>query len=301
VYAAGDLDDSVVRFERDPATSALTFVDCFTGEVATGSAGTQACTNLPQIAINGQYSGIDGPRWVELSRDGRSLYVAADQDDSVARFALNPNTGDLNWGQCVSGDEQTGPGGSGACTLAPDAGGDGSQTGMSLPRAIAVSGEHLYLVAANDVAITTFKLRRSGRPVFQRCLSADADLGPADLGVCGLTPTASVFPQDSGLDGMRDLEIKGRNLYASAQFDSSIVTFNRNPSNGKVSFARCRTGETNTGPTGTGACAPMPLTTGSGDDTGLGGVETVAVSKDGRSAYGGVEGDDAVARFMRKR
>jgi 6-phosphogluconolactonase (cycloisomerase 2 family) len=168
---------------------------------------------------------------------------------------------------------------------------------MSLPRAIAVSDEHLYLAAANDASIATFKLKRNGRPVFQRCLSADTDLGPGDLGVCANTPAAGEFQNDTGLDGMRDLEIKGRNLYASAQFDSSVVTFNRNPRTGRVGFARCITGETESNV----ACREAGVPAAGGENSGLDEAETVAVSRDARFLYAGIERDDAIARFKRKR
>jgi 6-phosphogluconolactonase (cycloisomerase 2 family) len=300
VYAAGDLDDSVVRFNRDPSTSVLAFEFCFTGEEASGPdpPGSGACAAIPEIAANGQFSGLDGPRWVELSRDGRSLYVAADTDDAVARFSVNPTNGFLDWRQCVSGDEGTGSTGSDACTQLPNAAPNGTQSGLSLPRALALSDTHLYAVAANDGAIARFKLKRSGRPVFQGCLSADTDLGPGDLGVCKLTPVASEFNQNTGLDGMRDLEIKGRNLYTSAQFDAAVTTFNRDPQTGRITFARCITGESESNV----SCAELATAAGNfGQNSGLEQVETVAVSRDGRNLYGGVEGDDAIARFKRKR
>ena len=47
LYAAGDFDDSVASFSRNPSTSALTYQGCVTGEVATGPAGTNACAAQP--------------------------------------------------------------------------------------------------------------------------------------------------------------------------------------------------------------------------------------------------------------
>lgn len=303
LYAASDLDDSVLRFKRDPATAVLDYRGCLTGEEATGPApgGSGACKAIPEIGTGGANSGLDGPRWVELSRDGRSLFVTSDFDNAVARFKRNPDNGKLSWGECVSGDMESGPAGSDACSLIPTATPGGTGSGLNLPRALAVSRDQLYAAGSNDSSIARFKIKSTGKLAYKSCLSADSDFGPAGTGVCKLTPTANALASDTGLDQIRDLELSadGRFLYAAAQSDSAITTFKREHASGKVSFARCVSGDTDLGAAGTDACDTIPSAIQFGDNSGLGGVETVAVSLDGRSVYGGVEGDDAIARLTR--
>ena len=304
LYASGDLDDSVATFSRDPSTSVVTYEGCITGEVESGPVGTNACpTTTDQVGFDGLYSGLNGPRWVELSRDGRSLYVAADNDDAVARLSRNPNTGAISWASCVSGNTQAGPLplGSGACSLLPEATDGGVASGIDLPRALTLAGGNLYAVGANDASLVQVKIKNSGRHRFVRCITASTDTGPGGSGACAAIRTASVNAASSGLDAIRDLEMKGRNLYTAAQNDDAVATFVRNRRTGGVRFQRCVTGNTGVGPTGSDACAQIPSATAAGLNSGMDGLETIAVSRDGASLYGLAEQDDAIARFKRDR
>ena len=113
---------AVVRFTRDPATSILTFEDCITGEDASGPGpvGTDACSEIPTSRTGGEDSGLDAPRWAELGRGGRSLYVAADRDDAaIARFDRNLNTGELTYRDYITGEECGRTRGLGCCRALP--------------------------------------------------------------------------------------------------------------------------------------------------------------------------------------
>lgn len=304
LYAVAEGDDSVLRFRRDPATAKLTFRDCFTGETESGPTGTGACDAIPFTASGGSASGLDAVRWVELSPDGHSLYADSDASDAIARFSRNPHNGKLEWRDCISGDDRTGPTGSDACRQIPSAAPFGTGSGLNFARALVASRKTVYSVGAVDYSLARFKRNiHTGKLTYKGCLSADTDLGPAGTGACSLTPTANAVGDNTGLSQMRDLELSadGRSIYASAQGDSSVVTFKRKPSTGAVSFARCITGDTDVGPSGSGACTAIPAAVQFGLSSGLQGVETVAISPDGRSLYGGVADDDAVARFKRAR
>jgi hypothetical protein len=249
-------------------------------------------------------SGLDQLRWVELSPDGHSLYAAADGSDAIARFSRDPHSGKLEWRDCISGDDRTGPTGSDACRLISSATQFGNGSGMNLTRALVASGKFVYSVGANDYSLARFKRdQNTGKLSYKGCLSADSDLGPSGTGACKLTPTANAFGDSTGLNQMRDLELSadGRSIYASAQGDSSVVAFKRKPSTGAVSFASCVTGDTDVSPSGSGACTAIPSATQFGTASGMEGLETVAISPDDRSVYGGVADDDAVARFKRAR
>jgi 6-phosphogluconolactonase (cycloisomerase 2 family) len=71
VFAAGYDDDAVAMFSRDPVTGALTFK----GAIHDGASGAD---------------GLDGPRSVTMSPDGRHLYVAGSDEDAVAVFVVPP-------------------------------------------------------------------------------------------------------------------------------------------------------------------------------------------------------------------
>ena len=304
VYAVSDTDDAVVRFTRDPATSILTFEDCITGEDASGPGpvGTDACSEIPTSRTGGEDSGLDAPRWAELGRGGRSLYVAADRDDAIARFDRNLNTGELTYRDCITGEESTGPGGTGSCRALPVTAPFGVDSGLDRPLGIVVKGEDLYAVAGNDAALARFSMNGQGRLSFESCLSGETETGPAGTDACRLSPTATAGALASGMNGFRDLELKGRNLYASAQGDSSLVTFMRNAATGSVKFARCLTGDALAGPTESEACR---IAGGAGSlggvSSGLQKLETIAVSPDGRNVYGAAEQDDAISRFKHSR
>jgi cysteine-rich repeat protein len=78
VYVAADLDDSVVAFERDPATGLLTFLAAYYDGV-------------------GGVSGLDGAFALDVSPDGRNVYVAGDEAHTAVVFARDPATGLLTW------------------------------------------------------------------------------------------------------------------------------------------------------------------------------------------------------------
>ena len=79
-------DDAIVRFDRDTATGALSYVGCTSGDTATGSTGTDACQQIPSATSGGVASGLDIPGYPTVSRDGKSVYVSAGSDDSIVRF-----------------------------------------------------------------------------------------------------------------------------------------------------------------------------------------------------------------------
>ena len=144
-------------------------------------------------------------------------------------------------------------------------------------------------------------MRKSGRLAFVRCITASSQVGPDGSGACSAIRTASANAITSGLSGVRDLEMKGRHLYAAAQFDDAIATFVGRPATGRVRFQRCITGNSDVGPGGSAACAQIRSATIGGMNSGMDGLETIALSRDGTSLYGAAEQDDAVARFKRAR
>src|SRR5262245_56614592 len=85
VYMVGQVDDSVARFNRNPATGDLAYKGCISGDIATGPSGTTACALIPTAVAGGTNSGLDTPGSVAVSADGASLYVSSTGDDAVVR------------------------------------------------------------------------------------------------------------------------------------------------------------------------------------------------------------------------
>ena len=69
LFAAGYDDDAVAAFSRNSTTGALTFL----GAVRDGASGVD---------------GLDGPRSVTMSPDGRHVYAAGSDEDAVAAFVV---------------------------------------------------------------------------------------------------------------------------------------------------------------------------------------------------------------------
>jgi DNA-binding beta-propeller fold protein YncE len=287
VYAASEFDSSVIRLDRNPSTGALSFVSCITGETATGPSGTGACAQISTATATGFHSGLAAPRWVTVSPDGLSVYLAADSDDAVARFDRS-ESGALTYRGCISGDSDA------ACAHVASASSSGTLSGFNLTRGLAISrdGASLYGMGAVDVAITRFdRDPRTGALTYRGCLT-----GREDLDACAEIPSATAVGDGSGLDQMRSLEVSSddRTLYTAAQGDQSVAWFDRNRANGALSFGDCITGDVNAT-----ACGAVEQASLGGDNSGLFGPETAVATEDGRSVYVGVNDDDAVARFAR--
>jgi len=97
LYATGTTDDSVLRFARDPATGALTFLDRVIGDTATPPG------PIPHLAL---------PKALSLSPDGAQLYVAGGTHgagtSAVTWFERDATTGALSYRGSILDD--SGPG-----------------------------------------------------------------------------------------------------------------------------------------------------------------------------------------------
>ena len=121
VYTTSFSDDSVHLFQRNVVTGDLTY----TGRIADGWGGSD---------------GLDGAQAVEVSPDGRHVYVAGYHDDALAVFQRNSATGELTFAH-VFKDGQDGV------------------DGLDGVRSIVISpdGRHLYAAAYEDNAISVFE------------------------------------------------------------------------------------------------------------------------------------------------
>jgi DNA-binding beta-propeller fold protein YncE len=285
------------------AVGDLEFLDCISAETESAAGGSGACASFGSPVSGGANTGLDNPESVAVSPDGISLYAVAGDDDALARFDRDPDTGELSFAFCFTGETET----SGACQALPEASSGGANSGLDDPEGVTVSpdGRSVYVTSRGDDSIFHFSRTSTGFITPIGCITGEVASGPAPSGsdACTGLPDAQANGANSGLDDPKTKKVAvsedGESVYAASEFDSSVVRFNRNPSTGALSFVSCITGETATGPTGTGACAAIPDATASGFHSGLAAPRWVTVSPDGTSVYLAADSDDAVARFDR--
>jgi 6-phosphogluconolactonase (cycloisomerase 2 family) len=120
LYATGFDDDSLVRFQRNPATGVLS-------------------SRVQTAHVAGSVDGLDGPRSVEVSRDGRRLFVTGDVGSVLAIYRRNPDNGTLKLIQAETDQART-------------------ENALAGVRATAASrdGRTLYAAAPIDNAVVAF-------------------------------------------------------------------------------------------------------------------------------------------------
>jgi 6-phosphogluconolactonase (cycloisomerase 2 family) len=303
VYATSRFDDAIAQFSRDPATGALTYIGCDSSEDETGGIILSACDVIGSPTASGIDSGFDDPKIKApvISADGRFVYAAGAEDDSVVVFDRNTDSGELSFDSCITGEIQS----SGPCTDIPGASSQGDNSGLDDPRWLVMGPDDvtLYAVASRDNAIA----RLSRNPVtgaldFEDCITGDSTgPGSAGSGVCSEVPSATPVGNDSGFANPRAMAISadGESAYAIGANDAAILSFDRNPATGTLTYLGCVTGEESSGSAGTGACALLPTATALGDNSGFNGMRSMGISPDGVSLYTSAQFDDALATFDR--
>jgi 6-phosphogluconolactonase (cycloisomerase 2 family) len=124
LYAAGRDDDAVAVFSRDSETGFLTFVE------------------VQRDGVGG-VDGLNGPRSVTVSPDGKLVYVTGADDDAVAVFSRNSTTSGLTY-------------------LGAHLDGVGGVDGLNGAVSIAASpdGKHIYVASFNANALATFSVEQ---------------------------------------------------------------------------------------------------------------------------------------------
>lgn len=158
LYGLSRGDDAVDSFNRDPATGALTYTGCVTGnaELAEDIGNPNPCSTLPGATSDGDGSGLGQPAALALDPNGRSLVVAASKDSALSRFARNPATGALTYKGCITGNAKLGRP-AGPCTLVQGKGG-AHQLGFAGLSSLAFAGGKLFATASGQSALSSFSL-----------------------------------------------------------------------------------------------------------------------------------------------
>ena len=229
VYAAGALDDSLVVFARDATNHVLTFVEVLRDQV-------------------GGVFGLNGASGVDVSADGRHVYVSSHGDDAVAVFARDATSDLLSFVETqedgvggvdgldgassirVSPDDRfvyaTGRNDSSLAVFARDA----STDDLSFVTSASRGGTFIGLLGASDVATTPDGrfVYVAGREddavaVFEQLANGTLDyLGAVEDGVDGA----------NGLAGASALAVSpdGLHLYVAARMEDAVGVFSIPPS-----------------------------------------------------------------------
>jgi 6-phosphogluconolactonase (cycloisomerase 2 family) len=81
--------------------------------------------------------------------------------------------------------------------------------------------------------------------------------------------------------------------------DDALASFDRNPIRGALAYQGCITGDTSSGPSGSGACSEVPSASEDAYHSGLQHPGPIALSDDGKSLYVAGSWDGAIAQFDR--
>ncbi|MEM1318681.1 MAG: beta-propeller fold lactonase family protein [Bacteroidota bacterium] len=238
VYTVSSTSNAVTTFSRNETTGNLTFVNSFTN----GEQGV---------------SGISGANDIVVSPDGQQVYVAGTNDDAIAVFNRNAVDGQLTFVHSLVNNS------------------DGLSS-FEEPEFIAVSpdGNHIYVTAMTSHAVVVFSRNITTGYLNVVETHTDDNNGinnmAAPLGVC-VSPdgknvyvasfdesAVNIFERNtdsgmltfkadrvdgiSGIDGLSgayDIIVSGdnENVYVTGSFDNALVNFNRNTSNGNLTFA----------------------------------------------------------------
>jgi len=266
VYTLGLNGNAIGVYARDKATGRLTQLPAPEGCIAATGDGV---TCKSAVAL-------EGPRDIAMSKNGKHVYVAAQDSDAVLVFQRDKTTGALTQlaapNGCVAhaGDGVT-------CTAG---------IGLEGPTAVLVAknSRHLYVASYGSDAVTIFA-RQAGTGVLTQL---PGPAGCHDESGDGVTCTDAV-----ALNGPRDLaeSNNGRHVYVASALSSGVAMFERDKQTGELEQLYY----------------PNACTIATGDNVlcrpglGLSLAGSVTVTRNGKHVYVAAFGSDAVAVFARKK
>lgn len=281
IYSVAMFSNSLATFDRNTGTGALSFVDAI-------------------YDADGGVDGLDGPRSIVISPDGKNLYVAAYDDNKLSVYSRNSVTGAASFlGVYEEGDqdveELTGPH---ALALSPDGknlyvalwsneiivfdrnSSSGlltygsklsyleGETKKESPRAMALSpdGKFMYVASANNDALSVF--------------SRDTETG-------AIEHDENVFDDSNGvsdLDGPHAISISsdGAYVYIAAVSSDSVTSFERDSDTGELTYYQSIVSEAE-------------------DTWDMNGPISIGTSPDGEHVYlGSGSGEHSILTFRRE-
>jgi len=254
VYVASAEADAVVSFARDPGTGLLSPLDCISDD------GTdRLCTT--GNALRGAYSIVVAP-------DGKNVYVAAYNSNSVLTFARDPATGKLTQRGCVLDNAPR----RGSCT-------PGHALESPADLAITRDGRTVFAAAVDSSSVVVFARNgTSGTLTEIGCVSEVYDEDEVKDGCAHTRP----------LDGASSVAVSPSGTVLYVAHYAGLTVFARDPTTGKLSRAGCVTYRGYYDEDTTQGCTLA---------SGVAEASSVVVSPEGRNVYLTAYGSDAIAAF----
>ncbi|MFC1563744.1 beta-propeller fold lactonase family protein [candidate division KSB1 bacterium] len=297
--AAGTFNSTITFTTNDPANPTLVFDVHGTGkEPHAGNLAFIEFHKDDSLGVNG----ISGAFGMDISPDGKNVYVTGFTEDAIATFTRNINTGELTFYDAITNTDISKQSMDGAVDVA-----------------VSPDGKHTYVAGLNGDAITIFS-----RNITTGALTYSDTLGGSilsSMSQLAFSPDGAHLyatardsacvvvyerdPSDGSLeyiehnrDGKDDgygntidglnyavgltVTRDGKNVYATGGTGDAIAVFSRQPVTGKLRYMEVH----------------MDVAAG-GSSEGLDGAYSVSVSPDGRHVYVAANQDNAIVLFDR--
>jgi 6-phosphogluconolactonase (cycloisomerase 2 family) len=266
LYAAALNANAIAIFAVDKTSGELAQLPAPAGCIAENGNGIQ-CTDV---------TALQGPRGMAVSRDGKQVYVASSDGDTLAVFARDRTTGGLSQLPAPAGCfAENGDGVT--CTDA---------VGLNGARAVAISktGRQVYVASqlANTIAIFARNARTgtlSQFPAPGGCVRHNGDGIECTAAVAMMGPTAIALSKD------------GKHAYVTAVSSDAVVIFARDKTTGALTQPAAPDGCVSA--TGSGGSCEVGL--------GLDLVNGIAMPENGKNVYVTSSGGDSIAAFAREK
>jgi DNA-binding beta-propeller fold protein YncE len=234
----------------------------------TQPAGTAGCISDTGAGPCTDGHGLSGANTVAVTKDGKSVYVAA--QDSVVRLKRNTSTGAISE-----------PAGAAGCVSETGAGpcADGHALSGLFGIAVTSDGKSVYAVAQNSNAVVRFN----------RNTQTGAIKEPAGSAGCISETGAGPCADGHGLSSPSSVTVSGDGKSVYVTSHSGVVRLKRNATTGAISEPAGSAGCISE--TGAGPCADGHALTD--------GADSVTVSPNGKSVYVASFPNNAVLRLRR--
>jgi DNA-binding beta-propeller fold protein YncE len=246
VYVTSSLADTLSHFFRD-GEGRISYGGCVSNKAGND------CEDVP-------FEPLDSPRGVAVSPDGKSVYVASLNSESVSHFFRAPQ-GQVTFDGCVN-----------------ETGTDNCAAGAAVEQAsdVAVSpdGKSVYATGYGADSVVHFtRLAPEGQIVPKSCLSGGATGGCDDL-------------PGNPLESPLDITIgpDGRTAYVASSDGRAIARLALQPADGTPTFANCISTSNDSGCVIVQSSVPFA-------------AHSLAISPDQRSLYAAVPNANGLARF----
>lgn len=145
---------AIVVLKRSPASGRLSPASCISGFAEDRG----KCTLVPKTSRLAAGSPLYGVHTPVLSRNGKTMFVAARGEDGVTALRRDPHSGALTFLGCTTGNLKLSTAGKGVCTALPGATKNGTGSGFLKTGVLARGpGNLLYAAAPRDSTVSVLR------------------------------------------------------------------------------------------------------------------------------------------------